>query len=98
MVAKGDGLGALQVGIARHYCPGEGFGLDADSLSQFFDLFPAGLGLLSQIEPDIQRTWSFRLLAVCSRLPVSPSRRVNSPSMKVWISSWVMSDFQRPGL
>ena len=44
MVAKGDGLGALQVGIARHYRAGAGFGLDADSLSQFFDLFQQALG------------------------------------------------------
>ena len=98
MVAKGDGLGALQVGIARHYCPGEGFGLDADSLSQFFDLFQQALGLLSQIEPDIQRH-----LIVPASGGMQPFTGISQPagqftfheSMDILLGH---VDFQRPGL
>ena len=32
-------------------------------------------------------TWSFRLRAVCSRLPVAPMRSVSSTSMFMWMSS-----------
>ena len=43
-------------------------------------------------------TWSFRLRAVCSRLPVSPMRWVSMVSMFMWISSFSRENSTLPGL
>ena len=41
-------------------------------------------------------TWSFRLRAVCSRLPASPMRSVSRASMFMWMSSSATSKAKRP--
>ena len=41
-------------------------------------------------------TWSFRLRPVCSFRPGSPIRSVSVLSMKLWMSSWLMSIFRVP--
>ena len=94
MVAKGDGLGPLQMGVARHDRAGVCFRLDGTSTCiRSLQLFLHGrCSLFRRYRRISSATWSFRLRAVCRRLPASPMRAVSSPSTKVWMSSGVRVD------
>ena len=55
LVPKGDRLGPLQVGVARHDVAGALFGLAAERLDQLAELLLQPGAGLPQIEPDVQR-------------------------------------------
>ena len=55
LVAEADRLGALQMGVARHYIAGRALGLGAEGLDQIAELIRELVHGVPQPEPDIQR-------------------------------------------